>query len=154
MRYSRWIGLTVLVLALALVPTGGLVRSAASAQQATDQPMVQHAASAKYDPFPNTPDCVTGPVERGDPASGPSVIPAKFTPDCAVPWHFHTPNETTLTVSWAGRFQATGARPATLRAGEHASIPAKRAHTFSTQRGCMTLLMADGSSDIHHVDAR
>src|SRR2546422_10455877 len=98
MRYSRWIGLTVLVLALALATTGGLVRSAASAQQATDQPMVQHAASAKYDPFPNTPDCVTGAVDRGDPASGPSVILAKFKPDRAVPWHFHTPYEGFLMV--------------------------------------------------------
>src|SRR2546425_9233387 len=98
MRYSRWIGLTVLVLALALVPTGGLVRSAASAPQAPHQPLVQHAASAKYDPFPNTPDCVTRPVERGDPPSGPPVILAKLQPDCAVPGTLHTPNQTILMV--------------------------------------------------------
>jgi quercetin dioxygenase-like cupin family protein len=152
MRYSRWIGLTVLVLALALVTTGGLVRSAASAQQATDQPMVQHAASAKYDPFPNTPDCVTGAVERGDPASGPSVILAKFKPDCAVPWHFHTPNETILMVSGAARFQAKGDKPASLRAGDYAWMPAKHVHTFSTEQGCMMFLIADGAFDIHYVD--
>src|SRR3989442_6543246 len=99
MRYSRWIGLTVLVLALALATTGGLVRSAASAQQATDQPMVQHAASAKYDPFPNTPDCVTRAVERGDPASRPSGILAEVQPDRGVAWHLHTPDETHLIVS-------------------------------------------------------
>jgi hypothetical protein len=55
MRHSRGIVLTVLVLALTLASTGGLVRSAASGQQAADQPMVQHAASAKYNTFPNTP---------------------------------------------------------------------------------------------------
>src|SRR5207245_7836899 len=103
-------------------------------------------------PLPEHPDCVTGAVERGDPASGPSVILAKFKPDCAVPWHFHTPNETILMVSGAGRFQAKGDKPASLRAGDYAWMPAKHVHTFSTEQGCMMFLIADGAFDIHYVD--
>jgi len=152
MRHSRWIGLTVLVLTLALATAGRLMRSASSAQQAADQPMVQHAASAKYDPFPNAPDCVTGAVERGDPASGPSVILAKFKPGCAVPWHFHTPNETILMVSGVGRLQAKGDKPASLRAGDYAWMPAKHVHTFSSEQGCVMFLTSDGAFDIHYVD--
>jgi quercetin dioxygenase-like cupin family protein len=152
MRHSRWIGLTVLALALAHVAAGGLVRSAASAQQSADQAMVQHAASAKYNPFPNTPDCLTGAVERGDPASGPSVILAKFKPGCAVPWHFHTPNETVLMVSGVGRLQAKGDKPASLRAGDYAWMPTKHVHTFSSEQGCVMFLTSDGTFDIHYVD--
>lgn len=152
MRLSRWIGLTVLVLTLTLASTGGPVGSAASGQQAADRPMVQHAASAKYNPFPNTPDCVTGAVERGDPASGPSVILAKFKPGCAVPWHFHTPNETILMVSGVGRLQARGDRAASLRAGDYGWMPAKHVHTFSTEQGCVMFLTSDGAFDIHYVD--
>ncbi|SRR5712692_2062096 len=152
MRPSRWIGLTVLALALALVAIGGLGRSRASVQQAADQPMVQHSASAKYNPFPNTPDCVTGAVERGDPANGPSVILAKFKPGCAVPWHFHTPNETVLMVSGAGRLQAKGDKPASLRAGDYAWMPTKHVHTFSSEQGCVMFLTSDGAFDIHYVD--
>lgn len=152
MRHSRGIVLTVLVLALTLASTGGLVRSAASGQQAADQPMVQHAASAKYSAFPNTPDCVIGAVERGDPASGPSVILGKFKPGCAVAWHFHTPNETILMVSGEGRLQAKGDKPVSLRAGDYAWMPAKHVHTFSTEQGCVMFLTSDSAFDSHYVD--
>lgn len=150
MRHSGWSGLAVLV--LALVTTCGLVRSAAYATQAADQPKVQHSASAKYDPFPNAPDCVTGAVERGDPASGPSVILAKFKPGCSVPWHFHTPNETILMVSGVGRFQARGDKPASLRAGDYAWMPSMHVHMFSSEQGCVMFLTSDGAFDIHYVD--
>ncbi len=154
MHNARWIGLTVLVLALALGAIGGLQRSAASTQQVADQPMVQHAASAKYNPFPNGPDCVTAAVERGDPASGASVVLAKFQPGCAVPWHFHTPNETILMVSGVGRLQAKGDKPASLRAGDYAWMPTKHVHTFSTEQGCVMFLTSDGAFDIHYVDSK
>jgi len=152
MRHSKWIGLTVVVLVLTFAGAGGPVRSAASGQRASDQPMVQHAASAKYSPFPNIPDCVTSVVERGDPASGPSVILAKFKPGCAVPWHFHTPNETLLIVSGVGRLQAKGDKPVSLRAGDYAWMPAKHVHTFSTKQGCEMFVVSDGAFDIHYVD--
>ncbi len=150
MRHSGWIGLAALV--LALVTTCELVRSAASTTQAADQPTVQHSATAKYNPFPNAPDCVASAVEHRDPASGPSVILAKFMPGCAVPWHFHTPNETILMVSGVGRLQARGDKPYSLRAGDYAWMPSKHVHMFSSEQGCVMFLTSDGAFDIHYVD--
>ncbi len=95
---------------------------------------------------------MTSAVERGDLASGPSVILGKFKPGCAVAWHFHTPNETILMVSGEGRLQAKGDKPVSLRAGDYAWMPAKHVHMFSTEQGCVMFVTSDGAFDIHYVD--
>src|SRR5438876_8935006 len=73
--------------------------SPTSVQAQEDKPLVNLAASAKFGPAPNAPECFTIAVERGDPGSGPSVILARFAPACTAPFHWHTPSETAMIVS-------------------------------------------------------
>lgn len=43
--------------------------------------------------------CSVAGIESGDPTKGPSIIVEKFAAGCAIPWHWHTPNEHVMMVS-------------------------------------------------------
>jgi len=119
---------------------------------AAQEPHVTQAATGKYEPFPNVPECLKGAVQQGDPGTGPSIILIRGTAGCRVPRHWHTPNETILFVSGTARLGMKGQPPETLRAGSYGYVPAKHAHEFSCTATCSFFLSADGPFDIHYVD--
>ena len=64
----------------------------------------RNVAMMKLTTIPPLPVCAKGSVQSGDPSKGPSVIFAKATTGCTIPWHWHTPNEHVMIVSGTARF--------------------------------------------------
>ena len=126
-----------------------------AAQETEEKPIVATAATAKFGPIPNAPDCFTVAVERGDPTKGPSVILARFAPGCVAPFHWHTPSETAMVVS--GSLEATmkGDKPFVAHHGDFLYLPAHHVHraTCLGSSPCLVFLTSDAAFDIHWVDA-
>jgi quercetin dioxygenase-like cupin family protein len=130
------------------------VSASAFAQASSDQPVVNKAAALKFASIPNAPACITIAVERGDPAAGPSVMLAKFAPGCAVPWHWHIPNEHVMGVSGVLRVEMKDGKPAMLGAKDFGFMPGHHIHraTCIGSAPCFSYLYSDGPFDIHYVD--
>jgi mannose-6-phosphate isomerase-like protein (cupin superfamily) len=123
--------------------------------QTTNQAMGQNVADMKLNPFPGIPGCAVGSAVNGDPAKGPSILFAKTSTGCTVPWHWHTPNEHLMVVKGVGRVEMqSGGAPLTLRAGGYAMMPAKHVHRFhcTGTSSCEFYIYSDGVFDIHYVD--
>src|SRR5437868_6279483 len=141
------------VIMMALATAFGL--TCVSAQTADDKAIVATAATAKFGPAPNAPDCFTISVERGDPSKGASVILAKFAPHCVAPFHWHTPSETVMIVSGALQVQMKDDKATIARAGDFVYMPPKHVHRATCTGGapCTVFLTSDGAIDIQWVDA-
>ena len=88
---------------------------------------------------------MTGKVERGDPATGPSVLLVRANAGCAVPWHWHTPNEHVMMVSGTLQLQMKGdAAPTVLRPGDYALAPGHHVHQARSTGACSFFLHSDG----------
>jgi quercetin dioxygenase-like cupin family protein len=108
----------------------------------------------KFVSFPGLPTCVSGSVQSGDPAQGPSIILAKAAAGCAFPWHWHTPTEQLMMVSGTARAEMKDAGTVTLNAGGFAMMPAHHVHRFQCTTACALYVSADAAFDIHYVDAQ
>ena len=71
-----------------LIMTAGLAACVALSAYAQENAKVTAAASSKLAPLPGLPACATGSAQRGDPSKGSSVLLAKLTPGCSIPWHW------------------------------------------------------------------
>ncbi len=149
MQPCRWALHLVLCSAVAVVMA---TPAQLLAQQSSEQPVVNNAATAKFANFPGLPECFTGTVENGDPNKGPSVILLKGTAGCAVPWHWHTPNEQVMMVSGNARIQAKDEKPALLQPGSYVFMPSHHVHRFSCSGACTAFLHSDGIFDLHYVN--
>ena len=125
------------------------------AAQATENPIVNPAASAKFAPIPNAPGCFTIAVEKGNPTEGPSVVLARFAPHCAGPYHWNTPSETVMVVRGTLEIQTKGDHAIVLRSGDFLYLPSHNVHGVSCNgtSPCLVFLSADAAFDIHWVDA-
>jgi quercetin dioxygenase-like cupin family protein len=126
------------------------------AQESVSKPVIGKVSAAKPITFPNIPDCATGVVERGDPSNSPSVIFAKFESGCAVPWHWHTPNEQLMIVGGILQLQVKDERkPVLLSRGDYGFMPSHHIHQARclSSAPCQFFLSADATFDIHYVDA-
>lgn len=125
------------------------------AQGTGDKPIVNVAANAKFAAIPNTPECFTVAVEKGDPTQGASVVLAKFSPGCIAPWHWHTPSETAMAVSGALEVQMQGDKAFVARHGDFVYLPSHHIHraTCLGSVPCVVFLSSDAAFDIHWVDA-
>jgi quercetin dioxygenase-like cupin family protein len=129
--------------------------SAHLAPQATENPIVNPAASAKFAPIPNAPECFTIAVEKGDPTQGASVILARFAPHCVAPYHWHTPSETAMVASGTLETQMKGDHAIVARSGDFVYLPSHHVHraTCNGTSPCLVFLSSDAAFDIHWVDA-
>jgi quercetin dioxygenase-like cupin family protein len=118
-----------------------------------DDKMV-HAASAtsKFVNFPGLPTCTTGSVQNGDPSKGSSVILAKTTTGCKIPWHWHSASEQLMVVSGSAKVEMKDGSPTTLRSGDYVALPEKNVHQFTCLISCKFFIMPSGAFDIHYVD--
>lgn len=112
----------------------------------------RNLAEMKFGPVPGMPTCATGSVQNGDPGKGPSIIAAKSSAGCTIPWHWHTPNEHLVMVSGTARLETKDGKPMTLRAGGFAMMPSKHVHQFRCTSACMLYVYSDAAYDIHYVD--
>ena len=141
------------LLALAVIIIFGAARL--TAQGTDERPTVATAASAKFSPIPNAPECFTVAVERGDPTKGPSVILAKFAPGCVAPFHWHSPSETVMIVSGSLQTQMKGDAAFVAHHGDFVYMPPRHVHraTCLGAAPCLVFLSSDAAFDIHWVDA-
>jgi quercetin dioxygenase-like cupin family protein len=131
------------------------VSSRVSAQATEEKALVAPAATAKFGPIPNAPECFTVAVERGDPGKGPSVILAKFAPGCVAPFHWHSPSETVMVVSGSLQTQMQGDAAFVAHHGDFVYMPPLHVHraTCLGAAPCLVFLSSDAAFDIHWVDA-
>jgi quercetin dioxygenase-like cupin family protein len=98
--------------------------------------------------------CSTAGIETGDPAKGPSIIVEKFVPGCAIPWHWHTPNEHVMMVSGTFRFEIQDEKSVEVNAGDFVFIPSHHISqtTCLGPDACINFLYTDAPADMHFVD--
>ena len=123
----------------------------AQAQEMPAQPGTNMAAM-KFVNIPPLPTCARAAVASGDPTKGPSIILAKATAGCIIPWHWHTPNEHVMIVSGAATLQMKDAKAISLQAGAFALMPSHHVHQFRCLRACALYIYSDTAFDIHYVD--
>ncbi len=118
------------------------------------QAVFNRASAAKFAAAPGLPECTTFTVEHGDLTNGPSVLLAKTTPACVIPWHWHTPNETVYLVSGTLELQMRGEKPAFAHRGDFAWMPSHQAHQArcTGPAPCTFFIESDAAFDIHYVD--
>ncbi|HEY6137914.1 MAG TPA: cupin domain-containing protein [Thermoanaerobaculia bacterium] len=103
--------------------------------------------------FPNFPSCATGAVVNGDSAKGPSIILAKMTAGCTIPWHWHPAGEHLMMVSGSARLGSKDGTPFTLRSGGFSMLPPHHVHDFHALAACTMYVYSDGPFEIHYVNA-
>ncbi len=123
----------------------------AFAQQGA-MPLIVSPKPEQFQNFPNIPACDTIAVLEGDPKTGPSVLLARLSPGCAVPWHWHTPDERAMMKSGTGWLAMKGERPVRVGPGAFAFLPSHHAHRLTCISGCEIFVTAAAAFDIHYVD--
>jgi quercetin dioxygenase-like cupin family protein len=131
-----------------------IILVAAASQTRADEHMHYAGRTAsKFVTFPGLPACMTGSVQNGDPSKGASVILAKSTAGCKIPWHWHTAGEQLMFISGNAKVEMKDGSPTALHAGDYVSLPGKQAHQFTCATACTLFIVPDGAFDIHYVDA-
>ncbi len=141
--------LAACILILAVLVTG----PAAQSTWAEDKMAPAASSASKFVNFPGLPTCMKGSAQNGDPSKGASVILAKASAGCTIPWHWHTSNEQLMFVSGQAKVAMKDGSPVTLHSGSYLSLPAKNAHQFTCVAACTLFIAPDGAFDIHYVDA-
>ena len=130
------------------------ISTSAEGQHAAGKSAGQNVAEMKFVPVPGLPTCAPGSVQSGDPTKGPSIILAKVSTGCVIPWHWHTPNENLMLVSGVARLEMKDGKPFTLTAGGFAMMPTRHVHQFRCERACQLYIYSDAAFDIHYVDGK
>jgi quercetin dioxygenase-like cupin family protein len=131
-----------------------LLGASARGQEPAGQGMGRNMAEMKFVAFPGLPTCAKGAVQNGDPSKGPSIILAKASAGCAIPWHWHTPNENLMMLSGVARLEMKDGKPLLLHAGGYALMPSHHVHQFRCEGPCSVYIYSDVAFDIHYVDAQ
>jgi quercetin dioxygenase-like cupin family protein len=137
---------------IVLVITGFLLLLVCSPLLAQDQMSYASMKASKFGNLPVLPACMTVSVQRGDPSKGPSVIAAKLTPGCKVPWHWHTAAENLVVVSGSAKAEMKDGASHALSSGDYVYMPGKQSHQFTCTTGCTIFVMPDAAFDIHYID--
>ena len=127
------------------------ISAAALGQEMAGESSGRNVAAMKLTMIPPLPTCALGSVQSGDPSKGPSVIFAKISAGCTIPWHWHTPNEHLMIVSGVARLEMKSGKPLTLRAGGFALLASHHVHLFHCVQACQFYVYSDGAFDIHYV---
>jgi len=134
---------------LTVVLVTGVATRLASAE---DKMVYAAKATSKFVNFPGLPTCMTGSVQHGDPSNGASVILAKSTTGCTVPWHWHTADEQIMIVNGSAKVAMKDGQPTSVHPGDYLSLPGKNAHQFTCVAACTLFIMPSGAFDIHYVN--
>ncbi|MBI3902900.1 MAG: cupin domain-containing protein [Nitrosomonadales bacterium] len=126
----------------------------ALAQESAAAPIARNMSEMKFGELPGLPTCAQGSVQSGDPGKGPSIILAKLTRGCTIPWHWHTATENVMLAGGAGRLEMKDGKPHTLKAGGFAMLPSHHIHQFHCENNCALFIYSDAAFDIHYVNAK
>lgn len=137
---------SVLALMVAWSPSAGAADPASGSGRNT--------AEMKFVTFPGLPTCTHGSVQNGDPGKGPSILYAKTTGKCVIPWHWHTPNEHLMIVTGSPYVEMKDGKPLTLHAGAFVMMPSHHVHQLRCNASCSFYVYSDGAFDLHYVDGK
>jgi quercetin dioxygenase-like cupin family protein len=139
----------------AVLLTGLMCLCVSANAQEANKAMIRKSATAKFATLPNIPDCMTVLVERGDPASGPSVVQVRMTPGCDSQWHWHTTDANVMVVSGAIQFGMKGEKPSTMQRGDFAFLPGHHVHQEKCGGAvpCAFFAYLYSPFDVHYVDS-
>jgi quercetin dioxygenase-like cupin family protein len=129
------------------------VAASAKGQETMGQPGL-NVEQMKFGAIPGMPTCATGTVLSGDPTKGGSILLAKISAGCSIPWHWHTPTESLMLVSGVARVEMKDGKPVTIKAGGFAMMPTHHIHQFFCERDCLLYIQSDASFDMHYVNAQ
>jgi len=129
-----------------------LVGPALRSARAEDKMVHAASATSKFVNFPGLPKCTRGSVQNGDPSKGASVILAKATTGCVIPWHWHSASEQLMIVSGSAKVEMKDGSPTALHTGDYVALPEKNAHQFTCVTACTMFIQPSGAFDIHYVD--
>jgi len=135
-----------------LFAVGALALAFAATLAAQDKPAVVTMASSKFITLPVAPACLKLSPQKGDPTKEAALILMKATAGCRIPWHWHTAGENLMFVSGKAKLEMKDAAPATVGAGDFATLPGKHQHQFTCLAACTFFNSIDGPFDIHYVD--
>jgi quercetin dioxygenase-like cupin family protein len=116
---------------------------------AQEKPSLVPLSTGKFDSLPG---CLTGTVQRGDPAKGAAVLVARLTAGCTIPWRWHTQNENIIMINGQGKVELRGEGPQNVGSGDYFFMPSKHAHQFTCLTACAFYNVIDAAFDIHYVD--
>lgn len=122
------------------------------AQEAAPHPMVRNLGDMTLGGVPGLPTCARAAVQSGDPTQGPSIILARLEGGCAIPWHWHTPNERLMMVEGEAEVEPRDGTAWTLRPGGFALMPTRQVHRFRCLVACILFVNSDAAFDIRYVD--
>ena len=126
----------------------------AGAQGSGPTSVIHKAATAKFATLPNIPDCMTVFVERGDPASGPSVVQVRLAPGCDSQWHWHSADANVMVVSGTIQFAMKGENTNVMQRGDFAFLAAHHVHREKCEASasCAFFAYLYSPFDVHYVD--
>jgi quercetin dioxygenase-like cupin family protein len=130
-----------------------LIASTTQFASADDKMVFAARSTSKFVNLPSLPACTSASVQNGDPSKGGSVILAKATSGCVIPWHWHTPTEQVMLVSGSANVDMKDGSPTSLHAGDYISLPSKGVHQFTCTAACSLFIISDAAFDMHYVDA-
>lgn len=139
---------------LVLVALAGAGSLALLAQVSSDRPIIKKGLETKLTPSAAPLDCLSSSAQRGDPATGASVLFMQMDAGCSVPWHWHTPNESLFPISGLLQVQAREGKPVVLKSGDYSYMPAKHVHQAKCAgtKPCTFFIELDAPFDMHYVD--
>lgn len=120
-------------------------------QEMSGQSAGRNVGEMKFVTIPPLPTCTQGSVQSGDPSNGPSIIFAKMSTGCSIPWHWHTPGEHLMIVSGVAHVEMKDSKPLTIRAGGFALMPSHHIHQFHCDLTCLFYVYSDAAFDMHYV---
>ncbi len=118
--------------------------------------VIRKMSDNKFVAQPGLPECVTVAPQSGDPAKGAFTVLFKAKTGCAVPWHWHSGNESVMIVAGSAKIETKSNEKASglgLGPGGYAVLPAKHVHQFTCSSACTAFVTSDWAFDIHYVDA-
>src|SRR5215212_9860575 len=95
--------------------------------------------------MPGLPSCATAAVQSGDPSKGASVLLAKGSAGCLIPWHWHTPTEHVMVVTGTAKVEMKDGKSAILGAGGYAMMPSKHVHQFTCTSTCSFFVSSESA---------
>ncbi len=114
----------------------------------------QHNAAIPFSDVTFGPDedvgCLSYAIESGDLENGPSTLLLKASPDCVVPWHYHTAQEQLMVVQGTVLTEMEGMPKAILESGGFAFMASKVKHQFACKSAadCILFVTFDRTYDI------
>lgn len=136
------------ILCLALLAFAGPLGA-----QPADMPVIVDPSTAPFQVFPTVPACFQTAVLRGSATAGPSAALGRAEEACAIPLHWHTPNENLEMISGVATITMKDGSTATLRPGTYAYLPSRHPHAFACPAACLFFIYQDAPFDIHYIDA-